>query len=175
MKLLETIHPTQTVAAQLLANIRTRKFAAIARQFAEETEFQAWTPAGHWTATDGRTAARIIEVWFTPGTNSIVRHSYEAHAARGMVVLECEIGWKLPSVANAKTKGVLIEGEPRVLRQVYLLAIKNGKITTAHVYCAGLHTDFPEVDLEKQRRIKELIPRTPPGRPANRSSTIFAR
>lgn len=170
----ENLSPFLSVASQLLANIRARKFTAIARQFADDVDFQAWTPNGRWTATDGRTAARIIEVWFTPGSSSVVHYSSEAHAGRGTVVLECEIGWKLPSVLRTKT-GIVVEGEPRVLRQVYLLAIKNGKIAAARVYCAGLHTNFPEVDLEKQRRTKGLMPRAPAGKAANGSSPTFAR
>ena len=43
-----------------------------------------------------------------------------------------------------------------MLRQVFLLTIKSDRITRARVYCAGLHTDFPEVDLEKQRRNKGI-------------------
>jgi hypothetical protein len=174
MRVSESLSPSQTVTTQLLANIRARKFAAIARQFANDADFQAWTANGHWTATDGRTAARIIEVWFTPGSSSVVHYSCEARAGRGMVALECEIGWKLPSVLKAKT-GIVVEGEPRVLRQVYLLAIKNGKIAAARVYCAGLHTNFPEVDLERQLRTKGLLPRTPAGKAANGSSPTFAR
>ena len=47
--------------------------------------------------------------------------------------------------------------QPRVLRQVFLLNInKNDKIASARVYCPGLHSEFPEVDLEKQRRQKGL-------------------
>jgi hypothetical protein len=91
-----------------------------------------------------------------------------------MVLLECEIGWKLPPVSNAKTKWVVVEGEPRVLRQVYLLAIKNGKITAARVYCAGLHTNFPEVDLEKQRRTKGLTQHPATGKAANGSRIVLA-
>ena len=33
---------------------------------------------------------------------------------------------------------------------------KDGKITSARIYSAGLHIDFPDVDLEKQRRQKGL-------------------
>lgn len=170
---LENVNPAESVAAQLLANIRARKFTAIARQFADDADFQAWTPSGHWTATDGRTAARIIEVWFTPGLGSVIQHSYAAHAGRGMAVLECEIGWKLPSVTNSKMKGVVIEGEPRVLRQVYLLAIKDGKITAARVYCAGLHTTFPEVDIEKRRRTKGIAQRLPAASAGNGRAAIL--
>lgn len=169
---MENVNPAESVAAQLLANIRARKFTAIAKQFAGDADFQAWTPSGHWTATDGRTAARIIEVWFTPGLGSVVQHSHVAHAGRGLAVLEYEIGWKLPSVTNSKMKGVVIEGEPRVLRQVYLLTIKAGKITAARVYCSGLHTTFPEVDIEKRRRTKGITQRPPAASAADGKSAI---
>jgi hypothetical protein len=59
--------------------------------------------------------------------------------------MEIEISWKLPP-----------EEQTRVLRQVYLLTVKGDKITHAHIYCAGLHTEFPDVDLEKQRRSKGI-------------------
>jgi len=173
MRLLENLDPAQSVTAQLLVNIRTRKFTAIAKQFADDAEFEAWTPSGRWTASDARTAARIIEVWFTPGTGTVVQHSYEARIGRRTVLLECEIEWKLPSVSNAKT-GIVFEGEPRVLRQVYLLTIKHGKITAARVYCAGLHTNFPDVDLEKQRRTKGLTQQSAP-KAAIRSQIVLAR
>jgi hypothetical protein len=174
MGLLENLDSAQSVTAQLLTNIRARKFSAIARLFADDAEFEAWTPSGRWAASDPRTAARIIEVWFTPGTGTVVQHSYVARAGRGMVMLECEIGWRLPSASNAKT-GVVIEGEPRVLRQVYLLAIKSGKITTARIYCAGLHTNFPDVDLEKQRRTKGLTPNTVSVKTSSRAQIVLAR
>ncbi len=175
MRLLANPDPSQSVTAQLLAHIRAREFTAIAKLFSDEAEFEAWTPSGRWTASDARTAARIIEVWFTPGTGTVVQHSYEAHTGRRTVLLECEIAWKLPSVSNAKAKGVVVEGEPRVLRQVYLLTIKNGKITAARVYCAGLHTNFPDVDLEKRRRTKGLT-QQPSGRSAAiRSQIVLTR
>jgi hypothetical protein len=174
MSLLENSDPLRSVTSQLLANIRARKFTAIARQFADDAVFEAWTPSGRWVASDARTAARIIEVWFTPGTGSVVQHSYVARAGRGMVLLECEIGWKLPSISNVKT-GVVFEGEPRVLRQVYLLTVKNEKITAARVYCAGLHTTFPEVDLEKQRRTKGLTQNGSAPKGALRSQIVLAR
>lgn len=41
-----------------------------------------------------------------------------------------------------------------MLRQVSVLRAKDGKITKARVYCAGLHATFPDVDLDKRRRGK---------------------
>lgn len=134
-----------TIPAQLLAAIKARKFSAIAKLFAPGVDFQAWTPAGKWVASDGATVAKIIEVWYTPGAGSTIADTAETAGARGAVTLEFEISWKLPP-----------EDQIRVLRQVYLLTVKNDRITRARIYCAGLHTDFPEVDLEKQRRNKGI-------------------
>ncbi len=134
-----------SVPAQLLAAIKARKFTAISKLFAPGVDFQAWTPAGHWIAADGSTISKIIEVWYTPGAGSVVTESIETSGAKGSALLEFEISWKLPP-----------EDQTRVLRQLYLLTVKGDRITHARVYCAGLHTDFPEVDLEKQRRSKGI-------------------
>lgn len=135
-----------TIPAQLLAAIKGRRFPSIARMFATGVDFQAWTPAGHWTANDGATIAKIVEVWFSPvGAPSNITFSNETVGARGAAMLEYEIEWKVQP-----------DDQPRVLRQIHLLTIKNDKIIAARVYCAGLHTEFPEVDLEKQRRSKGL-------------------
>jgi hypothetical protein len=141
-----------TVTAQFLNAIRSRKFNQIGKLCASDIDFQAWTPVGHWIATDPSTVAKIIEVWFTPGAGaSVIAESRETSAAKGFTILELEIGWTL-----------VPEDQPRILREVYLLTIKQDKaskadkITEARVYCAGLHTEFPEVDLEKQRRAKGL-------------------
>lgn len=134
-----------TVPGQLLAAIKGRKFSTLARLFAPDVDFQAWTNAGHWTATDGQTIAKIVEVWFTPGAGSSVIFSNESSGARGAATLEFEIAWTQP------------DEQPRVLRQVYLMTInKNNKIASARVYCPGPHIEFPEVDLEKQRRARGL-------------------
>ena len=141
-----------TAPSQLLAAIKSRRFTAVAKLFASPVDFEAWTPTGHWTAQDGLTAARIIEVWFTPGTGSTVTWSNETSGARGAATLEYEITWKTQP-----------DDQPRVVRQAYQLTIKGEKIASARVYCAGLHTEFPEVDLEKQRRSRGLAPPKPLG------------
>src|SRR6266581_1911611 len=138
---------TSRVPSQLLAAIKGRKFTSLARLFAPQTEFEAWTNVGHWVAQDGQTAAKIIEAWYAPGAgSSTVVYSNETQGARGSAVLECELTWNAPP-----------DDQPRVLRQVYLLTInKNDRIANARVYCPGLHAEFPEVDLEKQRRQKGI-------------------
>ena len=142
-----------TVPGQLLAAIKARKFGTVARLFAAQVDFQAWTPSGHWVASDPSTVAKVIETWYTPGVGSAVTFTSETANARS-AMLECEITWKIQP-----------DDQVRVLRQVYLLTLKGDKITAARVYCAGLHTEFPEVDLEKQRRSKGLagpkLPTTP--------------
>lgn len=173
MKLIEALRPSDSVPAQLLASIKARRFSALARLFAADTDFQAWTPSGHWAATDGRIAARIIEVWFTPGAHSVVNFANITSGGKGVTVLECEVGWGVPVQPNSKMTQTPPD-EPRVLRQVYVLRAKDGRITEARVYCAGLHTAFPEVDLEKQRRTKGLDPRTPV-RPAANGKAPVAR
>jgi len=142
-----------SVPGQLLANIKSRKFTSLARMFAPQVDFQAWTPYGHWSASDPSTVAKIIETWYTPGTGSVITFSNETATARSGL-LECEVSWKIPP-----------DDQVRVLRQVYLLTLKGDKITAARVYCAGLHTEFPEVDLEKQRRSKGLAGPKPPSSP----------
>lgn len=144
-----------SLPGQLLALIRNRKFNQAARLFDANIDFQAWTPTGRWVAADPATAARIIEVWFTPGGGpSNVVFSSETSAGRGLSTLEFEIEWKVQP-----------DDQPRVLRQAYLLTIKPvaeksggraDRIVAMRVYCAGPHTEFPEVDLEKQRRVKGL-------------------
>ena len=146
----------ETLSGQLLNAIRSRKFGNVARLFAPGVDFQAWTPVGHWVANDGQTASRIIEVWYSPGAGpSTVVTSEETHG-RGWATLEFEMTWHTQP-----------EDQPRVLRQVYLLTTKADKdkgerITAARVYCAGLHTEFPEVDLERQRRAKGIGGVKPP-------------
>lgn len=142
-----------SVPSQLLAAIKGRKFTAVSRLFAPDVHFEAWTSAGHWLAGDPHTVARIIEVWFSPGSGSVVTWSNETAGARGAATLEYEITWKAPP-----------DEQPRVLRQVYLLTVKGEKIVAARVYCPGLHTEFPDVDLDKQRRQKGLaaaVPKAP--------------
>jgi len=142
-----------TVPGTLLAAIKARKFGNVAKLFAPQVDFQAWTPSGHWIASDPSPAAKIIEVWYTPGNGSTVVFSNETSNARA-ATLECEIAWKTQP-----------DDQARVLRQVYLLTLKGEKITAARVYCAGLHTEFPDVDLEKQRRAKGLGGAKPPNAP----------
>ncbi len=142
-----------SVPSQLLAAIKGRKFTAVARLFASDVQFEGWTSAGHWAANDPQTAARIIEVWFSPGAGtSTVNWSNEVAGARGAAILEYEMTWKVPP-----------DEQPRVLRQIYLLNIntKTDKISSVRVYCPGLHTEFPEVDLDKQRRQKGLAAAVP--------------
>ncbi len=134
-----------SVPGQLLAAIKARRFNSVAKLFAPQIDFQAWTNVGHWVAEDAATAARIIEVWFTPGSGSTVLYSNETSGARGAATLEYEIAWKAPP-----------DDQPRILRQVYLMAIRHDKIVSARVYCPGLHAEFPIVDLDKQRRQKGL-------------------
>jgi|SRR5581483_3696147 len=134
-----------SIPAQLLAAIKGRKYTSIARLFANPVDFQGWTPTGHWVATDPQTAARIIEVWFSPGGSaSTITWSNETSTTK-FGTLEYEIAWQAQP-----------DDQPRVLRQAYILTFKGDKIAAARVYCAGLHTEFPEVDLEKQRRQKGL-------------------
>jgi hypothetical protein len=134
-----------TVPGQLLAAIKGRKFTSVARLFASGADFQGWTPSGHWIADEPSTIAKIIEVWFSPGAGSTVTWSNEVQSGKNSAALEFEITWRTEP-----------DDQPRVLRQVYLMTIKNDKIVSARVYCPGLHTEFPEVDLEKQRRSKGL-------------------
>ncbi len=144
-----------TVTGTLLANIKSRKFPSVGKMFASPVDFEAWTPSGHWTAEDGATIAKIIEVWFTPGTGSgTVVWSSETTGAKGLAVLEYEVAWKTTP-----------EDQPRVLRQAWLLTTKGEKIVSARVYCAGPHTEFPDVDLDKQRRSKGLGAPKPPNSP----------
>ena len=61
-----------TIPGQLLAAIKARKFTAVSKLFSPGVDFQAWTPAGTWVASDGATIAKIIEVWYTPGAGSTI-------------------------------------------------------------------------------------------------------
>lgn len=139
-----------TVPGQLLAAIKARKFTSISKLFAAPVDFEAWTPTGHWIAPDGATIAKILEVWFTPGAGSTITWSNETSGAKGAAALEYEITWKTQP-----------DDQPRVVRQAFLMTVKGEKIASARVYCAGLHTEFPEVDLEKQRRSRGLAPPKP--------------
>jgi hypothetical protein len=147
-----------SVPSQLLNAIKSRKFGTLAKLFAPQVDFQAWTPQGHWAASDPQTVGKIVETWYTPGVGSVITFSTESASARSGL-LECEVSWKIQP-----------DDQVRVLRQVYLLTLKGDKITAARVYCAGLHTEFPEVDLEKQRRSKGLagpkLPNSPKAVPA---------
>ena len=143
-----------TVTGTLLAAIKARKFPTIGKLFASPVHFEAWTPAGHWLAEDGSTIAKIIEVWFTPGLSNAIIWSSETAGAKGAATLEYEISWKAQP-----------DDQPRVLRQTWLLTTKGEKIVSARVYCAGLHTEFPEVDLDKQRRSKGIGAPKPPNSP----------
>ena len=157
------------IAGRLLNCIRSRRFKAIARICARDIEFHAWTPTGHWSASDGRAAATIIETWFSPGAGSQV--TYDATTIRrDTVVLECEIAWVVRAAPSAKFPDP--PADPRMLRQVYVLTVKKGAITSAHVYCAGLHTAFPPVDLERLRRVKSLALRSPAPSAANGRAAI---
>ena len=139
-----------TVPGQLLAAIKARKFTSVSKLFASPIDFEAWTPTGHWPAHDGPTVAKILEVWFTPGAGSTVTWSNETAGAKGAATLEYEITWKTQP-----------DDQLRVVRQAFVMTVKGEKIASARAYCAGLHTEFPEVDLEKQRRSRGLAPPKP--------------
>jgi hypothetical protein len=143
------------MTGSILAAIKARRFNGMSRLFTNPCDFQAWNPSGHWVAEDPTTAARIIEVWFSPGAGTTITWSNETTGARGAATLEFEATWKAPP-----------DEQTRMLRQAWLLTVKGEKITSARVYCAGLHTEFPVVDLEKQRRSKGLIASARPA-PAN--------
>jgi hypothetical protein len=143
-----------TFAGSLLTAIKGRKFSSIAKLFPAPVEFEGWTPTGHWVAQDGSTIAKIVEVWFTPGgTGTTVVWSNET-TSKGVTVLEYEVTWKTQP-----------EDQPRALRQAWLLQMKGDKVVSARVYCAGPHTEFPDVDLDKQRRSKGLGAPKPPNSP----------
>lgn len=134
-----------SVPGKILAAIKGRKFTALSKLFSTKADFQAWTPAGHWAAEDAATIAKIVEVWFSPGAgNCTVMWSTESANAKS-AILEYEVHWKAPP-----------DDSDRILRDAWMLTLKEGKITAARVYSAGLHIEFPEVDLEKQRRQKGL-------------------
>jgi hypothetical protein len=140
-----------SVPGKLLAAIKNRKFGVASKLFATPIDFEAWTPAGHWTADDAGTIAKILEVWFSPGAGNTVTYSNETAGKGGLATLEYEIAWKIQP-----------DDQLRMLRQTYVMVVKGEKITWARVYCAGLHTEFPDVDLEKQRRSKGLALAKPP-------------
>jgi hypothetical protein len=134
------------VAGQVLNAIKGRRFTSIGRLCAPGVDFQAWTPTGHWIASDGPTVAKIIEVWYSPGAGSNqILAANESTVGRNSSLLEIEVMWKAPP-----------DDQPRILHQAYLITAKGEKIVQMRVFCAGLHTEFPEVDLEKQRRAKGL-------------------
>jgi hypothetical protein len=149
-----------TIPGQLLTALKARKFSSIAKLYANGVDFHAWNPQGHWVANDGQTVAKIMELWFTPGVSTTIDDVHESPGARGSCVLEYEIAWKLPP-----------DDQPRVLRQVHLMTIKGDKIVAERVYCAGLHTEFPEVDIEKLRRAKGLSG----PKPSNSPKAVIAK
>jgi hypothetical protein len=136
----------ETVPGKILAAIKGRKFAALSKLFASGCDFQAWTPSGRWVAEDAATIAKIVEVWFTPGAgNTAVDWSNETATAK-TATLEYEVSWKAPP-----------DESPRILRDAWFMTLaKDGKIASARIYSAGLHIEFPDVDLEKQRRQKGI-------------------
>lgn len=135
----------ETVPGKILAAIKTRKFTSISKLFAPGVDFHAWTPTGHWTADDGATIAKILEVWFTPSSAATtVMWSTETSTAKS-ATLEYEVGWKAPP-----------DDSPRILRDAWFMTLKDGRITAVRVYSAGPHIEFPDVDLEKWRRQKGL-------------------
>ncbi len=135
----------EAVPGKVLAAIKGRKFAALSKLFAPKADFQAWTPSGRWAADDAATIAKILEVWFTPGAGpTTVVWSNETASAKA-ATLEYEVCWKAPPDDSA-----------RMLRDVWILTLKDERITAARIYSAGLHIEFPDVDLEKQRRQKGL-------------------
>jgi hypothetical protein len=135
----------ETVPGKVLSALKGRKYTTLGRLFAPKCDFQAWTPTGRWVAEDGATVAKIAEVWFSPGLGTCtVMWSTETSTAKA-ATLEYEIAWKAPP-----------DDSPRVLRDTWIMGLKDGRITTVRVYSAGLHIEFPEVDLEKQRRQKGL-------------------
>jgi ketosteroid isomerase-like protein len=136
---------TESVPAKVLAAIKSRKFSTLGKLFAPKCDFQAWTPSGRWVAEDPSTVAKIVEVWFTPGAGSTTVTFSTENASAKAATLEYEVSWKIPT-----------DDLPRVLRDVWIMNLKDGKITSARVYSAGLHIEFPDVDLEKQRRQKGL-------------------
>ena len=86
---------TSSVPSQLLAAIKGRKFTSVARLFASQTEFEAWTNVGHWTAQDGQTAAKIIEAWYAPGAGSLRRRGRGLHRRRGHGCRRSDVGFFL--------------------------------------------------------------------------------
>lgn len=136
----------ETVPGKVLAAIKGRKFTALSKLFAPKADFQAWTPSGRWVAEDAATITKILEVWFTPGAGpTTVMWSNETSSAKS-ATLEYEVCWKAPPDDSA-----------RMLRDVWIMTIgKDSRITAVRIYSAGLHIEFPDVDLEKQRRQKGL-------------------
>jgi hypothetical protein len=136
----------ETVPGKILAAIKGRKFAALSKLFSAKSDFQAWTPSGRWVAEDAATIAKIVEVWFTPGAgNTTIDWSAETSSTK-TATLEYEVSWKAPP-----------DESTRILRDAWFLTLaKDGKIAAARIYSAGLHIEFPDVDLDKQRRQKGL-------------------
>ena len=57
---------------------------------------------------------------------------------------------------------VPLDSDPLVvLRQLYLLTIRDGLITRARVYCPGPRNEAPDVDLERQARASGLAGAAP--------------
>lgn len=136
----------ETVPGKVLAAIKGRKFTALSKLFTPKADFQAWTPSGRWVAEDAATITKILEVWFTPGAGpTTIMWSNEVASAKA-ATLEYEVCWKAPP-----------DDSTRMLRDVWIMGLaKDGRIASARIYSAGLHIEFPEVDLEKQRRQKGL-------------------
>lgn len=135
-----------TVPGKILAAIKGRKFAALSKMFSTNCDFQAWTPSGRWVASDAATIAKIAEVWFTPGAgNTTIDWSSETATAK-TATLEYEVSWHVPPDESL-----------RILRDAWFMTLaKDGKIAAVRIYSAGLHIEFPDVDLEKQRRQKGI-------------------
>ena len=162
-----------TVPGQLLAGLKARRFNAVAKLFAPDVDFQAWTPVGHWVAKDRATVAQIIEVWLTPGQGYQVLHSEETSGAGGAATLECELAWHKPAHWGVPMRGRPSNGQPPspqvaldsdplvILRQLFLLKIRDGLITQARVYCPGPRNEAPDVDLERQARASGLAGAAP--------------
>src|SRR4051794_17311693 len=111
-----------SVPGKLLTAMKNRKFNTAAKLFASPIDFQAWTPAGHWTAEDAGTIAKILEVWFSPGAGNTITYSNETAGKGGMATLEYEMAWKTQP-----------DDQVRMLRQTYLMTIKGEKIVSARV------------------------------------------
>lgn len=165
--------PTAPVTGQLLAHLKARRFSAIAKLMAPNVDFQGWTPAGHWSASDPKTAAQIIEVWLSSAAGCKVLNSEESSGAGGTATLECELAWHRQSNWGVPARGrpanapsappAALDTDPLViLRQLYLLTVRNGLITRARVYSPGPRNEAPDVDLQRQLRTVSAPAATPP-------------